>query len=48
VNTTAVGLSQCAICGTRSYCFTCCPHAPQDAVFAPCPTHRAQGKGVQA
>ena len=47
VSTTAVGLFQCAMCGTTGYCFTCCPYAPQDAVSAPCPSHRAQGKGRQ-
>ena len=48
VNTTAVGMSQCAICGIRGYCLTCCPHAPQDAVSAPCTVHHAQRKGIQA
>ncbi len=48
VNTTTVGMSQCAICGTRGYCFACCPYVPQDVVSAPCTSHCAQGKGGQA
>lgn len=48
VNTTALGMSQCVICGARGYCFTCCPHAPADALSAPCASHRAQGKEAQA
>ena len=48
VKTTAVGMSQCAICGARGYCFTCCPHAPADALSALCASHRAQGKEAQA
>ena len=42
VATTAVGVFQCAFCGVRGYCFACCPHAPNDAIAAPCATHRAQ------
>jgi hypothetical protein len=48
VPSTAVGMAQCVICGTVGYCFTCCPHAPADAVSAPCARHHAQGKETQA
>jgi hypothetical protein len=48
VHTTATGMSQCAICGTVGYCFACYPHAPADAISAPCASHRAQGKEAQA
>ncbi|HEU5375451.1 MAG TPA: hypothetical protein VFV38_08435 [Ktedonobacteraceae bacterium] len=48
VKTTVVGMSQSAICGARGYCFTRCPHAPTEALSAPCASHRIQETEVQA